>query len=230
MVSKVQYTQNYRYCNIALPARSWHNEGMSSSSGLRDRKKERTRRTIERVALDLFEEGGFDGTTIDQIAAAADIAPRTFFHYFPSKEDVVLTDYATRLDRIVAAVQASPSDGAPWSALQAAFMSVAADYETEREELLRRFRIIQATPSVAARNLQIQTTWEDAVTDAVAGWLDLDAATDLRPRLIAGAALAAMRASLRRWLTDDGSSRLPDHIAYCFDLMETGLGQVSRPS
>ena len=67
--------------------------GVSSSPGHRDRKKQRTRRTIERVALDLFEENGFDGTTIDQIATAADIAPRTFFHYFPSKEHVVLTDY-----------------------------------------------------------------------------------------------------------------------------------------
>lgn len=201
---------------------------MSSSSGLRDRKKQRTRRTIERVALDLFDEGGFEGTTIDQIAAAADISPRTFFHYFPSKEDVVLADYATRLDRIVAALTASPTAEAPWTALRAAFMSVAADYETEREQLLRRFRIIQAAPSVAARNLQIQTTWEDAVADAAARWLELDPAEDLRPRLLAGAALAAMRASLRRWLTDDGNSRLPDHIAYCFDLMETGLGQVSH--
>lgn len=203
---------------------------MSQTPSLRDRKKQRTRRTIEQVALDLFEENGFDGTTIDMIAAAADIAPRTFFHYFPSKEDVVLADYASRLDRIVAALRASLAGEAPWPALRAAFLSVAADYETERGELLRRFRIIEATPSVAARNLQIQATWEDAVTEAVASWLDLDAARDLRPRLIAGAAMAAIRASLRRWLTDNGHSRLPSHIAHCFDLLETGLGQVSRPT
>jgi AcrR family transcriptional regulator len=203
---------------------------MSQSPGLRDRKKQRTRRTIEQVALALFEENGFDGTTIDMIAAAADISPRTFFHYFPSKEDVVLADYASRLDRIVAALRASLAGEAPWPALRAAFLSVAADYETERGELLRRFRLIEATPSVAARNLQIQATWEDAVTEAVASWLDLDAAGDLRPRLIAGAAMAAIRASLRRWLTDNGHSRLPSHIAYCFDLLESGLGQVSRPT
>ena len=203
---------------------------MSDTPSLRDRKKQRTRRMIERVALDLFEENGFDGTTIEVIAAAADIAPRTFFHYFPSKEDVVLADYATRLDRIVVALEAGPVGEAPWPALRAAFLDVAADYESERGELLRRFRIIEATPSVAARNLQIQAIWEDAVTEAVARWLGLDAGWDLRPRLIAGAALAAIRASLRRWLTDNGQSTLPSHISDCFDLLETGLGQVSRPT
>jgi AcrR family transcriptional regulator len=203
---------------------------MSDTPGLRARKKQRTRRAIERAALDLFDEHGFEGTTIDDIAAAADIAPRTFFHYFPSKEDVVLADYTIRLEQIVAALKASPADHAPWPALRGAFLSVAADYETEREQLLRRFRIIEATPSVTARNLLLQASWEDAVTDAVSNWLGLDATRDIRPRLIAGAALAAMRASLRRWLTDDGRSRLPDHLAYCFDLMETGLGDVGRPT
>lgn len=203
---------------------------MTEATGLRARKKQRTRQTIERVALELFEATGFDATTIDTIAAGADIAPRTFFHYFPSKEDVVLADYATRLDQIVAALTDSPPGQPPWSALRAAFLAVGADYEAERSHLLRRFRIIQSTPSVAARNLQLQASWEDAVTDAVSDWLGVDANSDIRPRLIAGAALAAMRASLRRWLTGDGDSRLPDHIVYCFDLMEAGLGRISRPS
>jgi AcrR family transcriptional regulator len=203
---------------------------MTEATGLRARKKQRTRQTIERVALELFEARGFDATTIDTIAAGADIAPRTFFHYFPSKEDVVLADYAIRLDQIVAALTASAPGRPPWPALRDAFLAVGADYEAERSHLLRRFRIIQSTPSVAARNLQLQASWEDAVTDAVSDWIGVDADGDIRPRLIAGAALAAMRASLRRWLTGDGDSRLPDHIVYCFDLMEAGLGQISRPS
>ena len=199
---------------------------MSDSPGLRDRKKQRTRRAIEQSALGLFETRGFDGITIDEIADAADISPRTFFHYFPSKEDVVLSDYALRLESIVAALAASPADQAPWEALRAAFLTVGADYESERDALLRRFRIIQSTPSVAARNLQLQASWEDAVTAAVSDWLQVSPANDLRPRLLAGAALAAMRASLRQWLADGGQSRLPDHIAACFDLMEHGLGEV----
>lgn len=202
---------------------------MPESPSLRATKKQRTRSEIERVALDLFEARGFDGTTIDDIAAAADISPRTFFHYFPSKEDVVLADYALRLNRIVAALQDRPPDESPWQGLRGAFLGVGADYETERHQLLRRFRIIQSTPSVAARNLQLQMSWEDAVTAAVTDWLDADAIEDIRPRLLASTALAAMRVSLGRWLADGGKSRLPDHIELCFDLLETGLGQISHP-
>lgn len=207
-----------------------NNVAMTETTGLRARKKLRTRQTIERVALEMFEANGFDATTIDEIAAAADIAPRTFFHYFPSKEDVVLADYTIRLDQIVAALKASPADKPPWSALREAFLTVGADYESEREKLLRRFRIIRSAPSATARNLQLQASWEEAVAGAVSDWVGLDADQDIRPRLIAGAALAAMRASLHRWLTGDGDSPLPDHIVYCFDLLEAGLGQIKRAS
>ena len=203
---------------------------MTEKPSLRERKKQRTRLEIEAAALDLFDDRGFEATTIDDIAAAADIAPRTFFHYFRSKEDVVVADYTIRLDRLMAALKASPADPAPWPALRDAFLAVGADYEAEREKLLRRFRIIQETPSVAARNLLVQARWEDAVAIAVAEWLGLDRTGDIRPRLIAGAALAAMRASIGRWLTDDGHSRLPDHIAECFALLGEGLDGIGPPA
>jgi AcrR family transcriptional regulator len=178
------------------------------------------------VALDLFDKQGFDATTIDEISAAADISPRTFFHYFPSKEDVVLADYTARLERVIEVInQASPEDS-PWRALRQAFRIVGADYEEEREKLIRRFRIMWTTPSVSARNLQLQAQWEDAVTTVVADWLAVDPNTDMHPRLIAGSALAAMRAAMRRWLVDDGSLHLPDCIADCFDVLEAGLGNI----
>ena len=199
---------------------------MPETPGLRERKKQRTRRTIEQAALELFETHGFDGTTIDDIAAAAEIAPRTFFHYFPSKEDVVVTDYAHRLDAIVGLLRDGPREQTPWRALRAAFLEVAADYESERLQLLRRFRIISTTPSVNARSLQLQAEWEDAVSVAVSKWLGVDASQELEPRLLAGAALAAMRASLAHWLAAGGHSSLPDHVSRCFDLMELGFGRV----
>src|SRR5712692_10233594 len=60
--------------------------------GLRERKKQKTRESIQRTALRLFEKQGYEETTIEQIAAAVEISPSTFFNYFPTKEDVVLYD------------------------------------------------------------------------------------------------------------------------------------------
>lgn len=201
---------------------------MSDAPSLRERKKERTRATIERVALDLFEARGFDGATIEEIASAAEIAPRTFFHYFPSKEDVVLADYAARLETILAALRDRPTGETPWQALRSAFLGAAVDYEAARHQLLRRFRIAQTEPAVGARSLQLQAGWERAVAALIAARLGTDATRDVVPGLLAGAALAAMRASLARWLADDGRTSLPDHLIECFDLMGAGLGVVPR--
>lgn len=193
------------------------------SQGLRERKKLDTRRRIEAVALDMFERGGFETTTIEDIAAAADIAPRTFFHYFPTKEDVVLADYADRLARITGALAERPTDEPAWTALQRAFLSVAADYEVERPRLLRRFRIMAATPSVYARSLQLQAGWEDAVASVLTQRTGLVAGGDITPRLLAAAALAAMRASLGHWLAAGGRGPLPAQLTDCFDRLARGL-------
>ena len=191
--------------------------------GLRERKKLDTRRRIEAVALDLFEGDGFDATTIDDIATAADIAPRTFFHYFPTKEDVVLADYADRLERFTGTLAEQPGTEPPWSALQRAFVVVAADYEITRPQLLRRFRIMANTPSVFARSLQLQAAWEDTLADALTSRMGHEPDRDITPHLLAAAALAAMRASLRHWLAGGGVSSLPEHVTQCFDRLAQGI-------
>ena len=66
---------------------------MSTSPGLRERKKARTRATIQREALRLFQRDGYGATSVEAIAAAAEVSASTFFRYFPTKEDVVLSDF-----------------------------------------------------------------------------------------------------------------------------------------
>ena len=199
---------------------------MDERPGLRERKKLQTRLRIEAAALELFGRDGFDGTTVEDIASAADIATRTFFYYFPTKEDVVLADYAARLERIVGQLGQRPDSEAPWAALRASFLVVAADYDTERQALISRFRIMAATPAVYARSLQLQAGWEDALASALAPRMGCGA-EDLGPRLLASAALSAMRSSQRHWIATGQQLSLPTLVESCFDQLATGLADIS---
>lgn len=194
--------------------------------GLRERKKQERRRRIEAAALDLFERHGFDSVTVDAIAAAAEIAPRTFFHYFPTKEDVVLADYARRLERITEELGQRPSTEAPWAAVRASFLVVAADYETERADLVRRFAVMAANPSVYARSLQLQAGWEDALAGVLSERMHRDPDGAIEPQLLAAAALAAMRSSLRHWILSGHRESLPGLVARSFDRLAAGLAEI----
>jgi AcrR family transcriptional regulator len=198
---------------------------MTGELGLRARKKLERRRCIESAALELFETNGFDGTTVEDIAAAADIAPRTFFYYFATKEDVVLADYATRLARITEVLEQQPSTIAPWAALRAAFVVVASDYTSQRVELVRRFVIMADNPSVYARSLQLQAGWEDTLARVLADRVGTGA-TDVLPRLMAASALACMRSSLQHWLLTGHRSKLPALLENCFDTLAKGFATV----
>ena len=195
---------------------------MEHPPGIRERKKAERRRLIEEVALDLFDANSFGATTIDDIASAADIAPRTFFSYFATKEDVVLADYAGRLDRIIGELERQPPDKTSWEALRAAFAAVATDYQRDRVDLIRRFTVMATTPSVQARNLQLQAGWEDSLAEAL-DRRNGDAPVDVDPRLLAGAALAGMRASLHQWFMTGHRTPLPTILAAAFDQLGRGL-------
>ncbi len=196
---------------------------MTEPIGLRERSKRERRRRFEDVAIDLFERQGFDKTTIEQVASAAGLAPRTFFSYFATKDDLVLADYADRLDRILTELDQRPNDEPVWAALQAAFAAVAADYETEADRLRRRFTIVATNPSVFARSLQLQAGWETALAERLRARLGAKA-YDPTPRLLAATALAVMRASLQHWLTARRPPALPILVARGFPRLSTGLG------
>nr|WP_249420110.1 TetR family transcriptional regulator [Rhabdothermincola salaria] len=178
---------------------------------------------MEDAALDLFDRDGFDATTVDAIAAEAGISPRTFFHYFATKEDVVVADHGDRLARIIAVLGGQPPGLAPWSALEHSFVEVAADYESEKDQLLRRFRIMAGSPTVFARSLHLQAGWEVSLADALASRIGDPGHPDLTTRLMAGAALASMRASLQEWLASDGEPQLPGLVTACFERLGAGL-------
>jgi len=196
---------------------------VSDEPGLRARKRQRTHQALEDAALGLFGEHGFDATTVERIAAEAEVSPRTFFHHFASKEDVVLADHQARLEQLVEALATRPADETPAQAVRAALLEVAVDYEVERDRLLQRARLIADNPAVLARSLSLQARWEEAIAGTVATRIGTQADRDLRPRLVAAATLAAMRVAQQRWVADEGDTPLPALLGEALDLLERGL-------
>ncbi|MDH3293659.1 MAG: TetR/AcrR family transcriptional regulator [Acidimicrobiia bacterium] len=206
---------------------------MARKTGLRQRKKEQTRRRIEAVARELFTQHGFDGVTVDEIAAGADIAPRTFFHYFATKEDVALADFAARLADLVTELDNRPPDEPPWVALCGAFLAVASDYERQRDRLTSQFMIMAGSPSVQARSLQLQADCENALAVSLAQRRGEGPGETITTSLLAASAVGAMRSSLRHWLLAGHDVPLPSLLETCFRYLTHGLddnaGSESQP-
>jgi AcrR family transcriptional regulator len=163
---------------------------MTPQQGLRERKKARTRASIREHALRLFREQGYDGTTVEQIAAAAEVSPSTFFRYFPTKEDVVLQD---DMDvRLFEAFERQPPDLAPLAAVRAALREAGESFTPEEWALLREATALSVTvPEVRSRSLDEMTRMIGGITEVLAKRVGLPA-TDIRVRTFAGAILGVM--------------------------------------
>ena len=182
----------------------------------RARKKARTRQRLQEQALRLFVERGYEATTVEQIAAAAGVSHMTFFRYFPTKEDAVLSDSYDPL--LVAAIQARPRAEDPVARIHAAVRAgLGAIYAADREALLVRVRLTLRTPALRAR------LWENQVAtrDLLAGAL-VDGEPDFPTRILASACLATLTTALEEWVATDGSAELPDLIDDAFRALDRG--------
>ena len=162
--------------------------------GLRERKKARTREAIEAAAFSLFAERGFASTTIADIAQAADIAPRTFFSYFPTKEDVVFANFDELAESLDQHLRERDEAQTTFEAMRAWLADVtdARDAQDASRDAVR-LRLIRDNTVLAAHERQLLSRFESMIAAAIADELG-DHPDDLRPRLVAAAALAALRA------------------------------------
>src|SRR5215204_1153345 len=155
--------------------------------GLRERKRQRTRATIARAALELFDRQGFDQTTIPQIAQAADVSPRTVSSYFPSKEDLAFAD----ADEAMEAFEARLRDRAPgettMDALRSWIAMLAHDEAAHDDRRMQR-RVIDADERLRTHEQRILGRAQRALADSIAQDLGVPA-DDLEPRLAAAATM-----------------------------------------
>jgi AcrR family transcriptional regulator len=159
--------------------------------GLRERKKQQTRETIERAALKLFAERGFDETTVADVAEAADVSPRTIFSYFESKEDILFCEESASFERFKEMLEQRPPGTTTADALRE-FLSWIGPHD---EAAFLRKKIVMANPSLGAR---MRARFESLLTESIAKDLG-GGADDIRSRLIAAslnAAFTTMREQL----------------------------------
>lgn len=194
--------------------------------GLREQNKARTRQGLMRIALELFEARGFDEVTVEEIAEAAMVSPRTFYRYFGTKEGVLYDDHEGQLELLHEIITSHPAADPPLTAVQAAVVELARQSTQDLDLGLRRLRLSEATTSlgVYARTTLVPL-WEDALARAVAERLGVDVAADVRPRLLAAIGLAVM-SSVSQTLSRDGGGDLEAVVVARFaDLRDLVLAQ-----
>jgi AcrR family transcriptional regulator len=175
--------------------------------GLRERKKQRTREQIIEAAMGLFAERGYQATTIADIAAAADVAPRTFFSYFPSKEAVVFHNVDRNLDGLASALRDRLPGETAFDALRRWIDGMFDEWMAEEDEALLRKRLCREDEGLSNFQDGTMARIHDLLLAAIAE--DLDEPQDaLRPRLVAAAAVAAMT-SLEGTFDEKAEQRAP---------------------
>jgi AcrR family transcriptional regulator len=171
---------------------------MSTTTGLRERKKQGTRRAVQRAALELFAAHGYRETTLAQIAEAAEVSLRTVTVHFPAKDDLVLALGFEGIDGLVERIESRPAGEQALDALRAWIarqitQSSAAGVSDESHELLRlRHQVVESDPELQARVRGADLRIERTLTAAIAQDLGLPADA-LAPRLAAATVVIGMR-------------------------------------
>lgn len=196
------------------------------SGTLRERKKARTREVLVETAFRLFCARGFDATTIDEIAARAEVGRRTFFRYFPSKEAVVYCRRQERLERFRAALAAGPPVERRLDRARRGLLALAADYMRDRREVLRQQRVVDASPALIAYERRVDEEWEGVLAAALAA----PDPPDRTARIQAAALMGVARTVLREWFAGDGRDDLVEMGRQALDLLGHGLFADSRPN
>lgn len=180
-------------------------ERAGSVATLRERKKLRTRDALAAAALRLSAERGFEGVTVDEITAAADVSRRTFFRYYATKEAALFPHYARRLARFRAELAAAPAGEAPFATVERAFVAIAGVYMRERDEIVAQQRVIDVSPALIAYERTLDRDWERAVAEALEPRTRAAGGrAGRRARVLAGATMGAVRATLREWFDTGG--------------------------
>jgi len=189
--------------------------------GLRERKKRATRRALHDAALRLALERGLEHLTVEEISSAADVSVRTFFNYFPSKEQAIVDDDLFQADeRQSMAIMSDATE--VLDGLYGVAMALVAATAPRREQILMRWQLMERYPALLPQMLARFEQSNRVLALAVATRTGT-APDDAYPQLMAAVASAAMRTAVRRWTAGHADHSLEDHVTDIFGLLREGL-------
>ena len=184
----------------------------TASLSLRERQKWVAQSTIEETALRLFLQQGYEHTSIQDIANAVKMSPRTFFRYFASKDEVLLGPMRVAQQEALIALQRMMPTSTPAEALRAVLMLLARRYEEQRGRFALRYQVVMQSPPIASLFLFTFVEAEPAISQAL--YTHLQAATDRNEiRFLVALHMAALRVAIEEWLEYEGNAER------CEDLM-----------
>lgn len=195
-----------------------HEEGQRD--GLRERKRRDTLQRIAQTGLELFIAKGYEETTLDDIAAAAGISRRTFFHYFKSKDEILLAWQIGLVDSIRAAVLEEGTDQSPLDALCGALLKMASHYDADTAIVIAR--LLRSSDQLRAANQAKYLHMEHAAFEALCRlWPQRSRRQGLR--MVAMIGLGAFRVAIDEWADEGGKEPMTKRIQKTFANLRTEL-------
>ena len=197
---------------------------------LRERKKLATRRALQRVALDLVAQRGYSRVTVEDIADAAEVSPRTFFNYFPSKDAALLGSDPERIEALRQRLVDEPATKSPLEALRSVFVAEVRRLSDELAELggepaewLCRMKLAQVDPHLRAAQATHLTLVERALVSGLAQRLGADPGRDPYPVLLASTTIGLMRGVISTWASLGDAVALDVLTDSAFQALAAGL-------
>lgn len=199
-----------------------------AEQGLRERKKQRTKEALIDAALELFQRKGFEATTIEEIADAVQVSPRTFLRYFRTKEHAALCQIDEQLGTVLAKLAARPADEPVLTALREATVEAVGECESSGHDAEQaRFRRLQElmahSPTVRVGAIELSMARLGELAKLIAARMGVDLAVDPRPHLIASVAVCAVDHAVNAWREYQPDAHASDLIRQAFDLLSDGL-------
>lgn len=182
----------------------------AAPASLRERKRAAAKARVVDVAIALFAQRGYNAVSVAEICAAADVAPRSFFRYFPAKEDVLLEPIREMADRMQAALADAPPELSDRDALEGALRTLARYMLDHWEQLAPYFRVVQETTAVRASPVVQLADRERAMADQLRSRHGAGGGADWRTRLLVARGVAAYRV----WLDELRAREVDDPLAH----------------